>query len=140
MIKSLVLAAVAAAGVLGATNAKAGVSWSININTPVVGTIVSDGPGYYDHGYRQGHEADYGRVYAPVPVYAPRYAPVYAPHPVYRVRPPVAYYPPAVVYRPVPIVHPRYHPSWRHGHDRWEGRRHGGDREHGGHGGYGYHR
>ena len=140
MIKSLVLAAVTAAGALGATNANAGVSWSVNINIPVVGAIVSDGPGYYGYGngYEQGHGPNYGRVYAPVPVYAP--APVYAPHPVYRVRPPVAYYPPAVVYRPVPIVYPRYYPNLRHGHDRWEGRRYDGDRGRDGHGGHGNHR
>jgi hypothetical protein len=106
MIKSLVFAAVTAAGALGATSANAGVSWSVNINTPVVGTVVSGGPGYYGHGY--------GRVYAPAPVYD-------APAPVYRLRPPVAYYPPAVVYRPLPLVYPRYYPGWRHGHDRWDG-------------------
>lgn len=114
MIKSLVLAAVTTAGALGATGANAGVSWSINVNTPVVGTVISGGPGYYGHGYRHG----YGRVYAPAPVYLP--APVY-----YRARPPVAYYPPAVVYGPVPVVYPRYYPGyragWRHGHDRWDG-------------------
>jgi hypothetical protein len=109
MIKSLVLAAVTAVGAMGATSANAGVSWSVNVNTPVVGTVVSSGPGYYGHGYRHG----YGRVYAP--------APVYAPVPIYRARPPVAYYPPAVVYRPVPVVYPRYYPGWRHGHDRWDG-------------------
>lgn len=110
MIKSLVLAAVTAAGALGANSANAGVSWSVNVNTPVVGTVVSGGPGYYGQGYPHG----YGRVYAPAPVY-------YAPVPVYRGRPPVAYYPPAVVYRPVPVVYPRYYPGWRHGHDRWDG-------------------
>ena len=135
MIKSLVLAAVTAAGALGATSANAGVSWSVNINTPVVGTIVSDGPGYYGPVYGQGDEPDYGRVYVPAPTYAP--VRVYTPYPVYRARPPVAYYPPAVVYRPVPIVYPRYYPGWRDGHDRWEGRRLGGDR---GHGYYGNHR
>ncbi|MES2100520.1 MAG: hypothetical protein V4569_11920 [Pseudomonadota bacterium] len=114
MIKSLVLAAVTTAGALVATSANAGVSWSVNVNTPIVGTVISGGPGYY--GYGDGY--DYGRVYAPAPVY--------------RVRPPVAYYPQAVVYSPVPVVYPRYYPSyragWRHGdrydhrHDRrWDG-------------------
>ncbi len=125
MIKSLVLAAVTVAGALGATSANAGVSWSVNIVTPVVGAVVSDGTGYYEHGYRQGHGREYGRVYAP--------APVYVPAPIYHARPPVAYYPPAVMYRPVPVVHPRYYPGWRPGHDRWEGHRHGGHRGHGGH-------
>ena len=107
MIKSLVLAAVTTVGALGATSANAGVSWSVNVNTPVVGTVISGGPGYYDDGYAR----------------------VYAPAPVYRVRAPIAYYPPAVVYRPLPVVYPRYYPGyypgyragWRHGHDRWDG-------------------
>jgi len=103
MIKSLVLAAVTTLGALGAGSANAGVSWSVNVNTPVVGTVVSGGPGYYGHGYRHG----YGRVYAPAPVYVPAYYP--------------AYYAPAVVYRPVPVVYPRYYPGWRHGHGRWDG-------------------
>lgn len=111
MIKSLVLAAVTTAGALVATSANAGVSWSVNVNTPIVGTVISGGPGYYGRGYGDG----YGRVYAPAPVY--------------RVRPPVAYYPPAVVYSPVPVVYPRYYypgyrAGWRHGdrHDRrWDG-------------------
>lgn len=101
MIKSLVLAAVTAAGALGATSANAGVSWSVDINTPVVGAVVSGGHGYYRPVY------GYGRVYAPVPVY--------------RVAPPVAYYPAPVYYRPVPVVYPRYYPAWRHGH--WDGYR-----------------
>ena len=114
MIKSLVLAAVTVAGALGATSANAGVSWSVNINTPIVGTVVSNVPGYYGRGYRQDYEREYGPVYAPTPVYAPA--------PIYYLRPPVVYYPPAVVYRQAPIVYPSYYPGWRHGHDRWEGR------------------
>ena len=127
MIKSLVLAAVTAAGALGATSANAGISWSVNVNTPFVGTVISGAPGYYDPGYYDAGSYDpgYGRMYAP--------AAVYGPAPVYRVRPtvayyppapyypPVAYYPPAVVYRPVPVAYPRYYPGWRHGHDhRWD--------------------
>ncbi|MES3012879.1 MAG: hypothetical protein V4750_04000 [Pseudomonadota bacterium] len=120
MIKSLVLAAVTTVGALGATSAHAGVSWSVNINTPVVGTVVSGGPGYYGSGYRHGYRGGYDRVYAPV----------YAPAPVYRVPPRAAYYPPAVVYRAAPVVYPRYYPGWRQGndrHDRWD-RRDRGDR------------
>lgn len=97
MIKSLVLAAATTAGALGATSAHAGVSWSIGINAPVVGAVVSGGPAYYGPGY--------GAVYAPAPVY--------------RVAPPVAYYPAPVYYQPVPVVYPRYYPGWRHGH--WDG-------------------
>jgi hypothetical protein len=120
MIKSVVLALVTSTAALGATSAHAGgVAWSIGINTPVVGTVISNQPTYYDPGYR---------VYAPVPVYAP--APVYAA--------PVAYYPPApVVYERYerPVMYRRYeayehgygyvgHRGWRHGHRHW----HDGDR------------
>ena len=103
MIKSLVLAAVTAAGALGTGSANAGVSWSIGINTPVVGTVVSGGPGHYGRGYDR-----------------PGYASVYAPAPVYRVAPPVAYYPAPVYYRPAPVFYPRYYRGW-HGHYRhWD--------------------
>lgn len=127
MIKSLVLAAVTAAGALGAPSANAGVSWSIQLNTPVVGTVISGAPGYYERGYYEpgyyepgyyesGYSQGYGRVYAPVPVYVPA--------PVYRV-PPVAYYPPRVVYQPVPVGYSRYYPNYRtgrgHDHGRWDG-------------------
>ncbi len=116
MIKSLVLAAVTTVGALVAPSANAGVSWSVNLNTPIVGTVISGGPGYYGSGYGRG----YDRVYGPEPVYAP--APVY----YHRAPPPVAYYPPRVIYAPVPVVYPRYSPGyragWRHGHDRrWGG-------------------
>lgn len=116
MIKSAVLALATTAAALCAAPAHAGgVSWSIGINTPPVSTVISNGSGYYGHGYRggygRGYGPGYGRVYAPAPVY-------HAPAPVYRVPPRVAYYPPAVVYRPVPVVYPRYYPGWRHGHGR----------------------
>jgi hypothetical protein len=121
MIKSLVLAAATTAGVLGAGSAHAGVSWSIGINTPVVGTVVSGGPAYYGPGY------GYGRVYAPAPVY--RVAPPVAYYPVpaysaaYSTAYPVTYSAPyPVYYRPVPVVYPRYYPAWRHGHGHWDGR------------------
>jgi hypothetical protein len=110
MIKSVVLALVTSTAALGATSAHAGgVSWSVGINTPVVGTVISNRPASYGPGYG---------VYAPVPVYAP--APVY-------VAPPVAYYPAPVVYEG-PVLYPRYygygyvgHPGWRHGHRHWHG-------------------
>ena len=101
MIKSVVLACVAAATTLGAASAHAGVQWSVGINlpVPVVGAVVSSGP-VYGPGY-------YG--YAPAPVYAP--VPVYA-APVYG----VGYYPHPVYYRPVPVVYPYYrHPGWHRG-------------------------
>jgi hypothetical protein len=113
MIKSIVLAFATIAATLGAGAAHAGgVSWSIGINTPVVGTVITNAPRY-------------GHVYAaPYPVYAP--VPVYAPAPVYVPAPPVVYYPRNVYYRPVPVVYPYRHPGWGRGHDgRWDGR-HGG--------------
>lgn len=110
MYKSLVLALVTGAAVLGSSTAHAGgnVSWSIGINTPVVGTVISNAPAYY----------------APVPVYAPapvyvEAPPVYAPVPVaaYRPAPAPVYYPrQRVYYEPVPVVYERHYPGWRHGH------------------------
>ena len=114
MIRSAFLALLTTAATLGAGSAHAGgVSWSIGINTPIVGTVVSNAP-----------------------VYVPSYGPMYAPVPVYRVAPSAGYYPRPIYYRPVPVVYPRYYPGWRydrdhgrrdHGHDRdgehWNGRR-----------------
>lgn len=122
MLKSFVLALVTAAAALGATSAHAGgVSWSIGINTPVIGTVISNAPVYY--------EPAYAPAYAPAPVYAP----VYAPAPVYRAVPRVAYYPPALVYAPVPVVYPRFYPrvgaGWRHDRDH-DGRWDRGHRDH----------
>jgi hypothetical protein len=118
MIKSAFLALVTSAAMLGAgsAHARGGVSWSIGINTPVVGTVISNAPAY-----------GYGPVYAPVYAAEPVYAP---PVPVYRAAPWVGgYYPRPIYYRSVPVVYPRYYyPGWRHGygrdhHGRWDGRR-----------------
>jgi hypothetical protein len=109
MIKSAFIAVLATAATLGAGSAHAGgVSWSIGINTPVVGSVISNAPYPY-----------YGPVYAP--------APVYESVPVYR-DVPQAYYPGQVYYRPVPVAYPRYEPGWRHGDHR--GRDHDRDRDH----------
>lgn len=122
MIKSVVFAAVMVAGALSVGTANAGVSWSVDVNAPGVGAVVSGGPGYRGPSY--GHHRGYGPVYAPVPAY--------------RVAPPVAYYPPPVYYRPAPVVYPRAYPAypvyqaypvypgWRHGHRHgdWHGRGH----------------
>lgn len=122
MIKSFVLATVTLVGALSGASAHAGVHWSVGINVPVVGAVVSGGPGY---GYGYDEPSYYEPGY-----YEPSYAPVYAPPPVYRVRPQVGYYPPQVIYRPVPVAYPRYYtnqpPRWKHGHGhgRWEGRDH----------------
>jgi len=116
MIKSAFLALITTAATLGAGSAHAhGVAWSIGINTPVVGTVISNAPGYEP-------------VYAPEPVYES--APVYAPVPVYRADPRVAYYPTPVYYRPAPVVYPRYYPGWRRGEWRDHDRGHDHDRDH----------
>lgn len=87
MKRSLILGLAAGAALLAAGAAHAGnVQWSIGINLPPVGTVISSGPAYY-----------------PEPVYyqEPRY---YAPPPVVYRAPPVVYSPP-VVYRPPVVVY-----------------------------------
>lgn len=107
MKRSILLAAAAAATLLTATAANAGnVHWSVGINLPPVGTVVSGGPAYY-----------------PAPYYgAP--APAYYPEPVYYSAPAYSYYPAPVVYAPRvyaprprvwvgPGVRPYYGGGWR---------------------------
>ena len=131
MFKSVAIALVASAATLAAGAAQAGgVSWSIGINTPIVGTVISNAPSY-----GPGVYAPVPRVYVPVPAPVFYAAPpdYYAPSPAYYAPPP-AYYPyprAATYYRPLPVVYPRYAPVWRHEHghdqgrrdDRWEGHR-----------------
>ena len=102
------------AGTLGASAAHAGnVHWSVGINLPPVGTVISNAPVYH----------------VPPPV-------VYAPPPVVVHRPPQVVYapPPAVVYQPAPrVVYAPYgyaepHRHWhhrhsRHDHDRYDRQR-----------------
>lgn len=119
MIKSALFALVAGVAALGATSAHAGgVSWSIGINVPVLGAVVSNAPDYY---------YDDGPRYAPAPVYAP--APYYraVPRVVYepRYEPRPIYYQPAPV---APIVYQRYY-GGRDG-SRWDRRDHGGRGDH----------
>lgn len=149
MLKPFVIA-FATAAALGASAAHAGgVSWSVAIDTPLVGTVISNAqpvyaPGYYvsERVYERGDERGYrgergGRDYrdyrgygdyrgAPVPVVvgAPGYAsPIHA-GPVYARTVPVYVAPVA------PVVYPqrwdRHHrrvivaPAHRgHHHDRW---------------------
>lgn len=92
--KSAFAAALIALGTVAAGSAHASnVQWSVAVNLPPVGTVISSAP-----------------VYVPAPVYAP--APVYvrpAPVVVYRpAPPPVVYAPAPVVYRPVPVYAPGY--------------------------------
>jgi len=87
MNKTIILALAASGALLCSANAEARghVSWSIGINAPVVGAVVSNGPVY---GYP---------VYESYPVYAP--APYYVqPAPVYYGPAPVVYGPPAYYY------------------------------------------
>ena len=117
MKRSLVLAAAAAATLFTATAAHAGsnVHWSVGINLPPVGTVISNGPAYY-----------------PAPVYsAPVYG-AYYPEPVYYSAPAYSYYPAPVYYAPrvyaprprvyvAPVGRPYYGGHWRHpgrGHDK----------------------
>ena len=123
MYKSIVLALVTAASTLGAGAANAhGISWSIGINTPIVGTVISNGPGY-----APVYERSYEPVYAPAPVYAP--VPVYEQAPIY-VAPPVVYdYYRGPQYRPVPIGYPRFYPGRRDFHGDWRHDRHDDHRD-----------
>lgn len=94
MLRPILAAMVASAALLGATAAQAGTHWSIGINLPPAGIVVSDG----------------GRYYEPAPAY---YAPppvVYAPAPRYVQR--------DVYYAPPPRV--IYETSYRD--RRWDGR------------------
>lgn len=94
MLRPVLAALLTGAALFGASAAQAGTQWSIGINLPPAGIIVSDG----------------GRYYEPAPVY---YAPppvVYAPAPRYVER--------DVYYAPAPRV--IYETSYRD--RRWDGR------------------
>jgi hypothetical protein len=116
MTKSIMLALAAAGAMLCSASANAGghVSWSIGINAPAVGAVVSSGPAY-------GYPAYGYPVYESYPVYAP--APVYVqPAPVYYSPAPAYYGPPPYyrhhrhMYRPVVVApYPRapYPRDWR---------------------------
>jgi len=106
MKKFFVIAFAAASCALatGSAQARNNVYWSIGINAPPIGTVVSNVP-----------------VYQPAPVY---YAPVpvyYEPAPVYYEPAPVYVRPPRVIYRPQHVVYGgRYWDArahhWRHHH------------------------
>jgi hypothetical protein len=106
MTRPLILALATSAALLGAGAAHAGgdVYWTIGIELPNVGTVISNAP---------------QRVHMPQPVYVP--APVYVapPQVVYR-QVPQAYYGPATIayVRPMPGL-VRFQPHWiKHRHDR----------------------
>jgi hypothetical protein len=106
-LKTSFAAALVTVGALCASGAQAAnVQWSVGINLPVVGTVISNAP-----------------VYAPAPVYYPPAPVYYEPAPVYYQPPPrVIYRPAPVVVRPVPVIY-RPGPGWgpRHDHGRgWD--------------------
>lgn len=105
-----------------ASSAHAGdVHWSVGINLPQVGTVISNEPVYHAPRPVYGHPA-------PVVVYQPAPAVVYRPVPVYGPR----YYGPAVVHSG--WVPPRHGHGWhrdRHDrHDRHDRRDHRDGRDH----------
>jgi len=116
MKKRIAIVFAGAVCALASAAAHAGnVFWSVGINAPMAGTVISNVPVYA----------------APVPVYVAPPPVVYAPSPVvYEPRPviyrpaPVVYGPPAY-YRPVPVVGYGYRDGWEHGH-----RHEGWDRDH----------
>lgn len=94
MLRPILATLLTGATLLGATAAQAETRWSIGINLPAAGIIVSDSPRYYE----------------PTPVY-------YAPAPVVHYAPP-RYVQRDVYYAPPPRV--VYETSYRD--RRWEGR------------------
>jgi hypothetical protein len=100
MTKSIMLALATAGALFCSANANAGghVSWSVGINAPAVGAVITNGPAY-GYGY---------------PVYESY--PVYAPAPVYYQPAPVYYQPAPVYYRSAPVVYgpPAYYHHHRH--------------------------
>lgn len=106
MIRSFFVAAIAAGTSLFGAAAHAGTHWSVGINLPVPGFVVSNG-GYYDE--------------SPAPVY---YAPVPTPRYVARdvyYEAPRAYAPPRVVYSTPEVVYREPYRDWQgHWESRWE--------------------
>ncbi len=101
MNKPIILALAVAGTLLSAGAARAGgVQWSVDINLPVPGLVITGAPYYREP----------ARVYTPAPVYVP--APVYyEPEPAYAPAP--AYYQPAPRYvQPAPVYYPSQ-PQWR---------------------------
>jgi hypothetical protein len=113
-MKKFLMASFAAAAALFAGTAHADrIYWSVGINSPVVGTVISNAPVY---------------VQPPV-VYAPPPQVFYQPAPVYHAPPRVVYQPPQVVYQPQVMVYGRG--GWghhHHGHRGHRGESWGGER------------
>ena len=131
MNKVIACVLVATAALAAGTARAGGVSWSIDINTPGIGTVISNGPVYQVPAYQVPVYVQ-APAYAAVPVYADPYQAEYRTvyrseyrpeyRPVYRdgYRPD---YRPA--HRPVPIVYERVGGRhWDRDEHRHEGRRH----------------
>ena len=106
MLRPVLAALLTGAALFGASAAQAGTHWSIGINLPPAGVVVSNGSGYYME---------------PAPVY-------YAPAPVIYAPPPPRYIQRDVYYVPPPRV--VYETSYRDRRwdgrdDRWQPREHG---------------
>ena len=147
MNKVIACVLVATATLAAGTARAGGVSWSIDINTPVIGTVISNGPAYRVPAYAVPVYVQ-APAYAAVPVYAEPYQPEYRTvyrheyrpeyRPVYRVghrddyrdaRHEAYHDGHRVTYRPVPIVYER---EGRGQRDRDEGRRNDRDERHDG--------
>lgn len=121
MNKVIVAALVAAAGLCAGTAHAANVSWSVGIDIPVIGGVVSDAPFNPVPVYVRP------QMVAPLPGYELGYMPGYAASPAR-----VVYPGRGVAYRPVPVVYMRGHDEYRrhHGWDRDDrGERHRGRRD-----------
>ena len=104
--RSIVFATIAAGATLFGAAAHAGTHWSVGINVPVPGLVVSNG-GYYA-------EAPAPVYYAPAP--APRYV---APEVYYEA--PRVYASPRVVYSAPEVVYRESYRGWAGDRDsRWE--------------------
>ena len=97
MNKVIVAAVLATAGLCTGVAHAGNVSWSIGINTPVIGTVLSNGPVYAAPVYAAPVYVEAPRL-VPMPVYVPAYGPGYA------VGPGPATYPRGS-YRPFPVVY-----------------------------------
>ena len=122
MRRSLLAALAASAALLGAASAHAGTHWSVGINLPVPGIVVSNG-GYYAQEPAPVYYVPAPEVrYSPAPVV--RYAPVpryAAPDPYCE---PQRVDGPPVVYSESEVVYETPYRAWRGDRDdRWERRR-----------------
>ncbi|MFG6413532.1 hypothetical protein ACG02S_06430 [Roseateles sp. DC23W] len=109
MLRSALVTLATGAALLGAGAAHAETRWSIGINVPAAGVIVSNAPRYYVE---------------PAPVYYAPPPPVYRPAPRYVVR--------DVYYAPPPrVVYEQSYRRWDDRGGRWEHRGHDHDRRDG---------